>query len=93
MATTRSAKKAARVALRKRARNKPVKTALKTYVSAAEKLIKSRDVENAQAATASAIRALDKAAEKMIVHPNNAARKKSRLMKKLNQAKAAPKKA
>jgi len=33
-----------------------------------------------------AISALDKAAEKGVIHPNNAARRKSRLMKKLNQA-------
>ena len=93
MATTKSAKKAARVALRKQARNKPITSALKTRVASAEKLIKSRDLDKAQTATVSAISALDKAAEKTIIHPNNAARRKSRLMKKLNQAKAATKKA
>jgi small subunit ribosomal protein S20 len=35
-----------------------------------------------------AVSALDKAAEKRIIHANNAARRKSRLMKKLNQAQA-----
>lgn len=90
MATTKSAKKAARVSLRKRARGKPVRTALKTYISAAEKVIKRQEPETAQTATVRAISALDKAAEKGIIHPNNAARRKSRLMKKLNQAKAAP---
>jgi small subunit ribosomal protein S20 len=36
-----------------------------------------------------AITSLDKAAEKGVIHPNNAARRKSRLMKKLNEAQAA----
>jgi len=33
-----------------------------------------------------AVSSLDKAAEKGVIHPNNAARRKSRLMKKLNEA-------
>ena len=87
MATTKSAKKAARVSLRKRAQNKPVRTALKTYISTAVKTIKGQALDTAQAATIKAISALDKAAVKGIIHPNNAARRKSRLVKKLNQAK------
>jgi small subunit ribosomal protein S20 len=35
---------------------------------------------------AEAVVSLDKAAEKGIIHANNAARRKSRLMKKLNEA-------
>lgn len=93
MATTKSAKKATRTSLRKQVRNKPVTTSLKTYVSAAEKLIKGKELEQAQAATDRAVHALDKAAEKSIIHPNNAARRKSRLVRKLNQAKAATKSA
>jgi small subunit ribosomal protein S20 len=42
----------------------------------------------AQKAIIEAISSLDKAAEKGVIHPNNAARRKSRLMKKLNEAKA-----
>ena len=89
MATTKSAKKAARVSLRKKARGKPIRSALKTYITTAEKVIKGQEPDAAQAATVKAISALDKAAEKGIIHPNNAARRKSRLVKKLNQAKAA----
>ena len=40
----------------------------------------------AKEAVVVAISSLDKAAEKGIIHPNNAARRKSRLMKKLNEA-------
>ncbi len=39
--------------------------------------------EDARTATLAAIRALDKAAEKGIIHKNNAARRKSRLMRHL----------
>ena len=46
--------------------------------------------QGAQEAVVAAISSLDKAAEKKIIHPNNAARRKSRLMKKLNEAKGSP---
>jgi small subunit ribosomal protein S20 len=44
---------------------------------------------DAAEATKTAISALDKAAEKGVIHKNNAARRKSRLMKRLNAAAAA----
>jgi small subunit ribosomal protein S20 len=84
-----SAKKAARAAERKQLRNKSVKSATKTYVTRAEKLVSSKDVKSAHAAVVAAISALDKAAKKGVIHPNTAARSKSRLMKKFNQAKLA----
>jgi small subunit ribosomal protein S20 len=43
-------------------------------------------LEEAQATTKLAIKALDKAAQKKIIHKNSAARSKSRLMRRLNQA-------
>jgi len=42
-------------------------------------------LEEAREAVSVAISALDKAAEKGIIHKNNAARRKSRLMRRLNQ--------
>lgn len=89
MATTKSAKKAARVSLRKKARNQPVRSALKTHITTAQRDIKGKELEIAQAVAIQAITALDKAARKGIIHPNNAARRKSRLVKKLNQARGA----
>ena len=65
-------------------RNKPVRSAAKTYISRAEKLIALQDKESARAAVIKAVSVLDKAAEKGIIHPNNAARRKSRLMRKFN---------
>lgn len=48
--------------------------------------MESKDSEAAKAAALAAIKALDKAAEKGILHKNNAARRKSRLMKRLARA-------
>ncbi len=50
-------------------------------------LIAAGRLEEAEVAAYQALSALDKAAQKGIVHKNNAARRKSRLMKSLNQAK------
>jgi small subunit ribosomal protein S20 len=77
-----------RVAAKKRQRSQPVRTLAKTSVDKAEKLMAARQAETAQAAVVEAISALDKAAEKGILHKNNAARRKSRLMKKLNALQA-----
>jgi len=85
---SKSAQKQVRVAERKRIRNKPIRTLCKTNVTKAERLIFSGELEAAREAVVVAISSLDKAAEKGIIHPNNAARRKSRLMEKLNQAQA-----
>lgn len=88
MPNIKSAEKRVRVTEKKRLRNKSVRTMCKTSVNKAERLIFAGDVNAAQEAVSVAITALDKAAEKGIIHPNNAARRKSRLMKKFNQIQA-----
>ena len=99
MPNIKSSEKQVRVAERRQLRNKSVRTLCKTNVTKAEKLIFSGELEAAQAAVVAALSSLDKAAEKGIIHPNNAARRKSRLMKKLNEglasssAKARPRRA
>lgn len=90
MPNTKSAQKQVRVNQRKQLRNKPVRSQGKTLVRKAEELIFSGQVKKAEGGVKAAIRSLDMAAEKRIIHPNNAARRKSRLMKKLNQAKTEP---
>ncbi len=90
MPVTKSAKKQMRVAERRRLRNRSIRSMVKTHITKAERSIFSGKLETAQKAVVAAISSLDKAAEKGIIHPNNAARRKSRLMKKLNQAKASP---
>ncbi len=89
LANTKSALKMIRVAERRRARNKPVRSAVKTYISKAEQLIARSNVEGAASAVVQAIRELDMAATKGVIHKNNAARRKSRLMRKLNLLKMA----
>ena len=86
MPVTKSAEKQMRVAERRRVRNKSIRSLCKTNITKAEKLILSGEGETAQKAVVTAISHLDKAAEKGVIHPNNAARRKSRLMKKLNKA-------
>ncbi len=89
MAST-SAEKAARVSVKRQQRNKSIRSEIKTEIIKAEKLIFAGDVEAAEAAVKEAVSTLDKAGEKKILHGNNAARRKARLLKKLNQLKAQP---
>ena len=86
MAGKTSAQKATRVAQRKAERNKPIRSTVKTAVTKARNLILQNDLDSAQQAVKEATQALDKAAQKGVIHPNNAARRKSRLMKQLNEA-------
>ena len=86
MATGKSAQKQARVAERRRMQSKSVRSQVKTNITKAEKLIFSGELEAAKEAVKAAIISLDKAAEKEVIHSNNAARRKLRLMKKLNEA-------
>ncbi len=86
MPNTRSARKQVRVTQRRRLRNKSIRSLCKTNITKAERLIFSGELESAQKAAVAASGSLDRAAEKGVIHPNNAARRKSRLMKKLNEA-------
>ena len=90
MPRIKSAQKQARVAEKRRLRNKSIRSRAKTNITKVEKLIFSGELELAREAVVAAISSLDKAAEKGIIHPNNAARRKSRLMKKLNEAQVSP---
>lgn len=86
----KSAQKAARAAGKRQIRGGAIRKEVKTDVTRAEKLIAAGDA-GAKDAVKAAVKALDKAAEKKIIHGNNAARRKSRLVKKLNKPAAPPK--
>ena len=88
MTSSKSAEKRVRTSEKRRLRNKSVRSEVKTKITKAERLIFSGELEAAREAVLAAISSLDKAAEKGIIHPNNAARRKSRLMQKLNQVQA-----
>ena len=59
----------------------------RTYIKKTRSLIAAGQLEDAEAMARQAVSALDKAAQKGVIHKNNAARRKSRLMQHLNQAK------
>ena len=82
MANTKSAEKRIRSNERKRLRNQSYRSRVKTVIRKAEQLIFGG--QPSEDAVREAISTLDKAAGKGIIHKNNAARRKSRLMKKLN---------
>lgn len=88
MTGNKSVEKSARVAERRHKRNKAVRSTIKTYVTKAEKLISGKEADAAKEAVGAAISELDRATTKGVLHRNNAARRKSRLMKKLNQARS-----
>lgn len=85
MANSKSAKKRIKVAERRRQRNRPYRSAARTYVKKALLAIQSGDADEASAAVGNAISMLDKVAGKGVIHRNNAARRKSRLMAKYNR--------
>jgi small subunit ribosomal protein S20 len=87
LANTKSAIKMIRVATRRRQRNQPVRVAVKTKIKAANTLIASKGAE-APESVVTAISALDRAAQSGVIHRNNAARRKSRLMRRLNKMSA-----
>lgn len=82
---TASAKKQARAGVRRSARNRGVRSEVKTLVVKARRSFVESPVAEADRAalTVEAIRALDRASAKGILHRNNAARRKSRLMAQL----------
>ncbi len=84
--STRSAEKAHRQSLTRRLRNRAAKSATKSAVNKANVAIISGDLDAAREATRAALIALDKAAQKGVLHSNNAARHKSRLLIKYNAA-------
>ena len=83
--TKKSAQKQERVASRRAQRNKSTRSQVKTNIIKAEKLIFTGELKTAQEAVSTAVTSLDKAAGKGILHKNNTARRKSRLVKKLNE--------
>jgi small subunit ribosomal protein S20 len=85
LAHSKSARKRIRVAERRRIRNRTYRSASRTLVRRAEIVIAAGDREAAAEAVSKAISMLDRTAGKGVIHRNNAARRKSRLMAKYNQ--------
>ena len=85
MPNIKSAKKRVKVNNTNAALNKARKTNLKTVIKNAENAI-ANSADNKQETVALAIKKIDQAANKGLIHKNKAARKKSQLAKKLNAA-------
>lgn len=85
MPNIKSAKKRVKVNATKNLRNKALKSSLKTAVKKANAAIENQDADMAQTVRV-AVKKLDQAAAKGILHKNNAARKKSQLAIKMNKA-------
>jgi small subunit ribosomal protein S20 len=69
---------------KKRIRNRVVRGSTRTFIKKAQNAIESGESKTSVVAVQVAISALDKAAAKGVIHKNNAARRKSRLMKRLS---------
>ncbi|MEG2295816.1 MAG: 30S ribosomal protein S20 [Oscillospiraceae bacterium] len=85
MPNIKSAKKRVLVIQTKTLRNKAIKTNLKTVIKAAEVALKNAS-ENREVAVKAAMKKIDQAVAKGILHKNTAARKKSKMALKLNKA-------
>lgn len=85
MANTKSAKKRILQNEKRRIRNREVMSRTRTYVKRARIEISEGDYTSSEVAVRQAISQLDRAAAKGVIHKNNAARRKSRLMAHLNQ--------
>lgn len=72
---------------KRRARNQRFRTAARTYVKRTRQLIAEGKLEEAEETVRLAASTLDKAARKGVIHANNAARRKSRIMSQLARAK------
>ena len=84
MANIKSAKKRIVVTQTKAARNKAIKSEVKTSIKKVEAAVSAKDKAAADAALKNAVSVIEKACSKGVYHKNNAARKVSRLSKLVN---------
>jgi small subunit ribosomal protein S20 len=86
MPNLRSAKKRMRIEEKRRARNKAVKSAVRTQITRARAAITAdANAPETETTIRTAISQLDRAVTKGVLHKNNAARRKSRLMARLHK--------
>ena len=86
-----SAKKRMRQTATRRTVNRARKSMIRTYTRKVEKALEEQDVTEAEASFHIVQKKLDKAAKGSTIHPNKAARRKSRMQKQINAMKAAKK--
>jgi small subunit ribosomal protein S20 len=84
-----SAQKRHRQSVKRHARNQAVRSRVRTFVKRVRESIETRDVAEASTRLQSAVRAIDKAVTKGVLHRNTAARKISRLTRAVRKLTAA----
>ena len=84
MPNIKSSAKRDQLAKARNAKNKAAKSALKTAMKKFSAAVAEGDKETAASTYKAAVRAVDKAAGKRLIHSNNAANKKSKMARKLN---------
>ncbi len=86
MANKRSSKKDLRRTAKRTERNKGTRTALKTYVKKVRTAAVAGEATEVKTALTTALKMLDKAVQRGVIHKNQAARRKSRIAKAANKA-------
>ena len=86
MGSQASAARSHRSSEAKRERNKPIQTSVRTHLNRFNRLLSTGKVDEAEAYLPKVVNLLDTAAQKGIIHMNNAARRKSRITRRLNEA-------
>ncbi len=89
MAIHKSALKRARQNIKRNARNRALRTALRNVIKGYRTLLQAKDFEAAQQSLPKLHSAIDRAVTKGILHKNTAARHKSRLTAALTRQQAA----
>lgn len=88
MPHTKSAKRRHRQSLERRAKNRAVKSAIKTQIRKVRQAVATGDIAKAESEARLAAKKLDHAGVKRVIHPNAAARTKSRLAHLISAAKS-----
>ena len=88
LANTKSAIKAIRVSEKRRQRNRAMRSLMRSTIRKAQATLADGQAGNSAQTVLQAISVIDRSAGKGVIHPNQAARRKSRLMKKLNALQA-----
>ena len=81
MASSKSAKKRIRTSERDRQQNQAVRSKVRTYIKNVLAAVDAKDEAKVMELAPAALSEIDKAASNRVLHPNNAARKKSRLQR------------
>ena len=84
MANIKSAKKRARIGIERGKRNSAQRSALRTALKKFDLAVEAGNKEEAQVLLKNAVKKLDMAGSKGLLHRNNVANKKSKLMKRFN---------